>query len=146
MRAITEAGYALICANYSLCPPRAPRPAWSCGRSMHGAALSRIASPPITSQRCPPPFITAGTGDEDVQPHSAKALARTTPRATMKTFYYLPRDFARDMGDFTRMQAYHANIAPMEARGLGCRRHAGNTKRYTCMPTPGMRNSVRRRS
>lgn len=109
-----------------------------------GTIANRIAADNIAA--LPPPFITAGTGDEDVQPRSAKALARTTPRATMKTFYYLPRDFARDMGDFTRMQAYHANIAPMEARGLGCRRHAGNTKRYTCMPTPGMRNSVRRRS
>lgn len=109
-----------------------------------GTIANRIAADNIAA--LPPPFITAGTGDEGVQPRSAKALARTTPRATMKTFYYLPRDFARDMGDFTRMQAYHTNIAPMEARGLGCRRHAGNTKRYTCMPTPGMRNSVRRRS
>lgn len=109
-----------------------------------GTIANRIAADNIAA--LPPPFITAGTGDEDVQPRSAKALARTTPRATIKTFYYLPRDFARDMGDFTRMQAYHANIAPMEARGLGCRCHAGNTKRYTCMPTPGMRNSVRRRS
>ena len=61
----------------------------------------------------PPLFITASTGDEDVPLRASKTLARSAPCATMKTVYYLPHDFDRDVTDPTGMQVYAAALAWM---------------------------------
>ena len=59
----------------------------------------------------PPLFVTASTGDEDVPLRASKTLARTAPSAVMKTVYYLPHDFDRDVTDPTGMQVYQQALA-----------------------------------
>lgn len=62
----------------------------------------------------PPLFATASSGDEDVPLRISKALARTAPQAVMKTVYYLPHDFDRDVSDPTGMKVYREAIAWMD--------------------------------
>lgn len=64
----------------------------------------------------PPLFITASTGDEDVPLRASKTLARTAPDAIMKTVYYLPHDFDRDVTDPTGMQVYQQAISWIASR------------------------------
>ncbi|MDY2777752.1 MAG: alpha/beta hydrolase [Collinsella sp.] len=45
----------------------------------------------------PPLFICASTDDEDVPYRISKTLARAARAAVMKTVYYLPHDFDRDL-------------------------------------------------
>lgn len=63
----------------------------------------------------PPLFIAASTGDEDVPYRVSKQLARRAPDARMKSVYYLPHDFDRDVTDPAGMQAYQAALAWMDA-------------------------------
>lgn len=63
----------------------------------------------------PPLFIAASTGDEDVPYRVSKQLARHAPDARMKSVYYLPHDFDRDVTDPAGMQAYQAALAWMDA-------------------------------
>ncbi len=62
----------------------------------------------------PPLFIAASTGDEDVPLRASKTLARTAPRATMKTVYYLPHDFDRDLTNPAGMEAYRSALSWMD--------------------------------
>ena len=64
----------------------------------------------------PPLFITASTGDEDVPLRASKALARAASDAIMKTVYYLPHDFDRDVTDPTGMQIYQQALTWMADR------------------------------
>lgn len=45
----------------------------------------------------PPLFIAASSGDEDIPLRISKTLWRKAPQAKMKTVYYLPHDFDRDI-------------------------------------------------
>lgn len=45
----------------------------------------------------PPLFIAASSGDEDIPLRISKSLSRKAPNAKMKTVYYLPHDFDRDL-------------------------------------------------
>lgn len=45
----------------------------------------------------PPLFIAASTGDEDIPYRISKTLWRTADPAVLKTAYYLPHDFDRDI-------------------------------------------------
>ncbi len=62
----------------------------------------------------PPLFIAASTGDEDVPLRASKTLARTALQATMKTVYYLPHDFDRDLTNPAGMEAYRSALSWMD--------------------------------
>lgn len=65
----------------------------------------------------PPLFATASSGDEDVPLRISKTLARLAPDAVMKTVYYLPHDFDRDVTDPAGMQVYQQALAWMAQQG-----------------------------
>lgn len=65
----------------------------------------------------PPLFVAASSGDEDVPLRISKTLARLAPRAAMKTVYFLPHDFDRDVTDPTGMQVYQQALAWMAQQG-----------------------------
>ena len=58
----------------------------------------------------PPLFIAASSGDEDIPLRMSKTLSRKAPRAKMKTVYYLPHDFDRDLSRPEGPDAYREVI------------------------------------
>lgn len=63
----------------------------------------------------PPLFITASTGDEDVPYRVSKQLYRSASPAVMKSVYYLPHDFDRDITDETGIAIYRAALSWLDA-------------------------------
>lgn len=63
----------------------------------------------------PPLFIAASSGDEDVPFRISKTLWRAAPNAKMKTVYYLPHDFDRDISNPAGKEAYTEAISWMNA-------------------------------
>ena len=92
--------------------------AWLELMGLDGSAAERTAEAWSLSAediaQLPPLFIAASTGDEDVPLRASKTLARTAPRATMKTVYYLPHDFDRDLTNPAGMEAYRAALSWMD--------------------------------
>lgn len=94
--------------------------AWLDLMGLDGSAPDRDPSAWSLSQEdiaaLPPLFVTASSGDQDIPLRISKALARQAPNALMKTVYYLPHDFDRDVTDPTGMEVYREAIAWMDAR------------------------------
>ncbi|WP_019239427.1 MULTISPECIES: alpha/beta hydrolase [Enorma] len=92
--------------------------AWLELMGLDGSAAERTAEAWSLSAediaQLPPLFIAASTGDEDVPLRASKTLARTAPRATMKTVYYLPHDFDRDLTNPAGMEAYRSALSWMD--------------------------------
>lgn len=93
--------------------------AWLALMGLDGATPERSVSSWSLSAEdlaaLPPLFIAASTGDEDVPYRVSKQLSRQVPHARMKSAYYLPHDFDRDVTNPAGMEAYRAAIAWMDA-------------------------------